>query len=397
MKILYVSSLVSDDCFVQALNRGATTDFSGQKYHGLFVRGLIKNIGDNNVTALSFPPFYVAFRKLKERNDSINYRYVPILPVPLVKQLFSFIYALMYTLYWCIKSIGQDRVIISSFMRIYQFPAIQLGSFLFKHTSITVVCDIPWLTITQVSAKPLSVKQKMAIGLGKLLSDSFDGYVFLTETMNNVINGKNKPFIVVEGFCDQQMSSRSNELSRKNKKRVILYAGGLSVKYGIQNLVDAVQKIEEDDVELWLYGSGDMSEMLVSEHDCRIHYWGAKSNKEVVEAELQATVLINPRPTTDEYTRYSFPSKTLEYMVSGTYTMTTRLAGIPDEYYKYCGIVEPFDAEGIWYSLKRALSLSNQELHDKGMAAKRFVLENKNNIKQTKRVIDFARAIKRLS
>lgn len=279
-------------------------------------------------------------------------------------------------------------------MRVYQYPSVKLAALFFKHKSITVVCDIPWMTTTQVATKPLTLKQKAAIWMGKKLGDSFDGYVFLTETMNDVLNTKRRPYVVVEGFCDQLMSNVPNMLEKKNKKRVILYAGGLSEKYGILSLVEAVKQLDDENVELWLYGSGDMNDKLSSEPNGRIHFWGPKSNKEVVEAELQATVLINPRPTTDEYTHYSFPSKTLEYMVSGTYTMTTKLAGIPDEYFYYCGIIEPFDTDGLLKSLKNALSLSDQELHDKGMKAKRFVLENKNNITQTKRVIDFAHAIK---
>ena len=394
MKILYCSSLVADDLFGDLFKRGLTLDYTGQKYHGLFVRGLADNVGAGNVFALSQPPTSKFFFQIKGEQNGFGFRYVPIIPLPVVKQLIFFLYSFCYTFYWCIKNFRQEKVIISSFMRVYQYPSVKLAALFFKHKSITVVCDIPWMTTTQVATKPLTLKQKAAIWMGKKLGDSFDGYVFLTETMNDVLNTKRRPYVVVEGFCDQLMSNVPNMLEKKNKKRVILYAGGLSEKYGILSLVEAVKQLGDENVELWLYGSGDMNDKLSSEPNGRIHFWGPKSNKEVVEAELQATVLINPRPTTDEYTHYSFPSKTLEYMVSGTYTMTTKLAGIPDEYFYYCGIIEPFDTDGLLKSLKNALSLSDQELHDKGMKAKRFVLENKNNITQTKRVIDFAHAIK---
>ena len=49
---------------------------------------------------------------------------------------------------------------------------------------------------------------------------------------------------------------------------------------------------------------------------------------------------MNPRFTGAEYTLYSFPSKNIEYMVSGTPVITTRLAGIPDDYYPYVFVFE---------------------------------------------------------
>lgn len=389
MQILYISSLVSDSYFESLYKKGLTKGFSGQKYHGMFAKGLARN-NDCEVTALSQPPTSSGCFRLKEEENGVSFRYVPIIAIPFIKQAFYFIYSLFYTLYWCIKNIGEKKVIISSLMRIYQYPSVRLGSLLFPCKHITVACDVPWMTGTQVSTRKPSTKLKFAIWLGKHLSSSFDGYVFLTKTMDNVLNPKHRPYIVVEGFCDYQMKDAENILEKKERKKVIMYAGGLMVKYGIQNLVDAVKLLNENEVELWLFGSGDMDEMLQQETDSRIKFFGPRSNNEVIDAELKATILINPRPTTDEYTFYSFPSKTLEYMVSGTYTMTTRLAGIPDEYFNYCGAIEDYSASGIAEALSMAIKESDADLHNKGILAKQFVLDNKNNVRQAKRILDFA-------
>ena len=55
-----------------------------------------------------------------------------------------------------------------------------------------------------------------------------------------------------------------------------------------------------------------------SKKDNRIVFKGMVPNKIVVEDQLKATLLVNPRPSIGEFTRYSFPSKNMEYMVSGT-------------------------------------------------------------------------------
>ena len=45
--------------------------------------------------------------------------------------------------------------------------------------------------------------------------------------------------------------------------------------------------------------------------------------------------------------KYSFPSKNMEYMVSGTPVLTTRLPGMPMEYYPYVYFIEEESADGI--------------------------------------------------
>ncbi len=52
MRILYISSLVSDKLFEDFISKSLTKGFVGQKYHGLFARGLAENLGPDSVTAL---------------------------------------------------------------------------------------------------------------------------------------------------------------------------------------------------------------------------------------------------------------------------------------------------------------------------------------------------------
>lgn len=389
MKVLYISSLVSDFLFEKYISNKKTTGYTGQKYHGLFVRGFVANLSKNDVTVLSQPPIQNASFKLIENSFGIRYRYIPIVPIPILKQIISVIYSFLYTLYWCIKNINERKIVVCSLMRIYQYPPVFIASRLFGCKQITIACDIPWMTTVQVREGNLSYKMRFVIWISKKLCSLFDGYVLLTETMNNVINLKRKPSIVIEGFCDIEMNNVVNRISDKNVKDVIIYAGGLNKKYGIGELVEGVKRIKSDNIELWLYGTGDMKKELENENNPKIHFFGPKSNKEVVNSELRAMILINPRPTSDEYTRYSFPSKTLEYMASGTYTITTALAGIPSEYFKYCGVIEQCDAQGICDAIEIALNMGREELHKRGLAGKEFAIKQKNNIFQVKKVVEF--------
>lgn len=389
MKVLYISSLVSDALFDDYINNHKTTGYTGQKYHGLFVKGFSANLSDDDITVLSQPPIKSASFRLKENSCGVKYRYIPIVPVPIIKQLISMLYAFFYTLYWCLRYIFERKVVVCSLMRIYQFPPVYLASCIFGCKKITVACDIPWMTTVQVNQGKLSLKTKFAIWISKKLCTLFDGYVLLTGTMNDIINPNNKPSIVIEGFCDSMMNNVTNAITEKFSKDVVIYAGGLNAKYGIKELVEAVKMLNNDNIELWLYGTGNMTKFLEQETNKKIRFLGLRNNKEIVEAELHAMILINPRPTSDEYTHYSFPSKTLEYMASGTFTMTTALAGIPHEYFNYCGVIEQYDAQGICRALENALKLRREELHNKGLAGKEFVIKQKNNVTQVKKVVAF--------
>jgi hypothetical protein len=73
--------------------------------------------------------------------------------------------------------------------------------------------------------------------------------------------------------------------------------------------------------------------------------------------------------------------------------VTTALPGMPDEYYNYVFIFSEETIEGFATTLKRILALSEETLQWKGEKCKSFVMEKKNNIIQTKKVLNLFRRI----
>ena len=124
---------------------------------------------------------------------------------------------------------------------------------------------------------------------------------------------------------------------------------------------------------------------------CAVHpnleYRGVAPNEEIVAEEMKATLLVNPRPTTEEFTKYSFPSKNMEYMASGTPLLTTKLPGMPEEYHQYVYLFEEESVQGYVNALRKVLSLPADTLYVKGEQAKKFVLQNKNYVAQAQRVL----------
>ena len=141
---------------------------------------------------------------------------------------------------------------------------------------------------------------------------------------------------------------------------------------------------------LEIYGPGDYVKELqqIAEIHDNVFYGGMLLNTEIVDKEQEAALLVNPRPTHEEFVKYSFPSKTMEYMASGTPVLTTKLPGMPKEYYPYVDFIEEESAAGIAAALKAVLTRSDEELFQKGQQARAFVLEGRNNVVQAKKLLD---------
>ena len=129
-------------------------------------------------------------------------------------------------------------------------------------------------------------------------------------------------------------------------------------------------------------------EQLKQLQDPNISYGVMLLSSEIVEKEQQASLLVNPRPTGEAYVKYSFPSKTMEYMASGTPVLTTVLPGMPEEYYPYVYFIREESAEGICKALRQVFSQEEDERFRKGCAAREFVLESRNNVSQGRKILE---------
>ena len=159
----------------------------------------------------------------------------------------------------------------------------------------------------------------------------------------------------------------------------------------LELLLQAMKELHDPDIELWLCGSGEMEEEIraYAAQDSRIRFFGFLPHEEAVQLQKQATVLVNPRTNQGEYTKYSFPSKTMEYMASGRPVMMFRLDGIPGEYDPFLTYIPEESAASIRDTAESLRKLSPSELDEMGARGREFVLKNKNRNVQMHRVLDF--------
>lgn len=395
-KILYVSTLCSP-ILIDFIFKTSTIKPSqaAQKFHRLLAEGLAMHDKACKLETISTIPVISRSHRKRFWNLSsevvrnVRYNYVPMINLPILKNLIVFLYSLFRIVLWGLLGGRKEKVALCDVLNLSIASAALLACKLTGIKVISIVTDLPDLMV-QSSQNKSRLKFVLYDKIVSSMLTNFDGYVILTEQINKVVNSASKPYLIMEGSVDIGMKTSDNLLDKKSCYRILMYAGGIYEKYGVKRLIEAFMKLEGNDLRLHIYGSGEMENELQNflALDNRISYFGIVPNKIIVEKLSEATLLINPRPTHEEFTKYSFPSKNLEYMVSGTPIVTTTLPGMPSEYYDYVYVFIDESSEGMYNTLKMLLSKSRIELHNFGAEAKKFVLVNKNNFIQAQRVLD---------
>lgn len=399
MNIIYLTSACSQKRFDKLVAEGSIKKMpQAQKYHHLLLEGL-REVSADAINVISSYPVANKSRRVfnteYESEDGIFYTYPGFVNIPFFRQLLLWVNTVLIILKKCNE---KDTIIVCDVLNRSIFYAAKCVRGIKSLKIVGIVTDVPGLT-SGARAKSLPwwnrTIRKVAVNLSKGSVKTCDAYLLLTEAMNDIVNPKKVPYIVIEGHSDITMGSRENRLDEKTMEKSMMYAGGTHKEFGIDLLVEAFIELNNPEWTLHIYGDGNYQKELVriaSEHK-NVVYHGMKPNAEVVDAQIKAWLMVNPRITNAEYVKYSFPSKTLECMASGTPLLTTRLAGMPKDYYPYVYLFENETKEGFKKVLSDVFSLTAGDLHDKGLMAKDFAINQKNNVKQAAKFYSFIETI----
>ena len=380
MHIVYSVTACSDRVYNQLFSHAKTKPaFQSQKYHRLLIEGLAANTA---VDVVANPPVNrsvmdkAMVRLPREEENGAVYHHLTAFRNPILK-LAAMALGTFFKTAFLIKK--DSAVIVDVLNRTTAFSAL-LAAKLRRVPCVGIITDLP----DMLSGSGIYLK------MGNFVIRHCDAYVLLTEAMNDYIQNPGKPYVVLEGHADITMAEKKPSLERKTTPRVVFYAGGVSKQYGLGHLVEGFRMADLPNAVLHIYGPGDYVEELqaIVQTDDRVFYGGMLMNSEIIEKEREATLLVNPRPTNEEYVKYSFPSKNMEYMASGTPVLTTNLPGMPKEYHPYVYLIEEESDEGVAAALKAVLSHSQDELFHMGQKARAFVLEERNNVVQAAKILD---------
>lgn len=312
-----------------------------------------------------------------------------------VKQYFRYYSLKPYLKEWALRSSHYPKVIFgyaltATFVKCMRYikkinPNIK---------TCMIVPDLPEFmnTTNQVSSIYKALKYT-EINIIHSNEKYIDGYILLTQYMNDFFQIE-KPFVVVEGIVSSDQCDIISESKGSNQK-VVTYTGSLHERYGIMHLVNAFERISDPNFRLVLCGSGDSEAQIqkIAQRDHRIIFKGQLPREEILRLQALSTVLVNPRQNNEQYTKYSFPSKIMEYLASGTPVIAYKLDGMPSEYDDFICYVADNCEETLAATIMRVCNMPQNELNECGRKGREFVIMKKNANNQTRKVLDIIQTL----
>ncbi|MBM6816666.1 glycosyltransferase family 4 protein [Olsenella uli] len=217
-----------------------------------------------------------------------------------------------------------------------------------------------------------------------------DCYIPLTAAMAPYLGTDLEHCCVVEGIADDEGVESASTVRFKLPERYILYTGTLQYRYGIGDLISAFRQIDDDSIDLVICGDGEAADEIkaLKREDKRIIYLGVLSVDAVAFLRKHAHILINPRKNEGSYTKFSFPSKMMEYLATGVPTVAYKLDGMPED---YDGLYFDATEDGLKATIKRVLSMGSEESSSFAERARKYVLEEKSPKRQCERTLALLR------
>ena len=220
-----------------------------------------------------------------------------------------------------------------------------------------------------------------------------DDYILYAAPMAQYLGILDKQWMVMEGSINREdiHPHTQTERAATEEKCVVMYSGSVHYSFGLENLLKAFQHLD-DRFELWITGSGTAKELVqeAAKQDKRIRYYGfLPTRADLLDLQSRATVMINMRKPDEPASNYCFPSKLFEYMLLGKPVLSCRLGGIPEEYSPYLVEMKSLKPEDVAEAIRGISMMSRQRREEMGSAARAFILREKTNIVQAKRILEF--------
>ena len=378
MKFIYVTTSLETNDYNE-FNKvwSVSLNPSNQNFHNKIIRALAIN---NEVDVISIRPFSKAKCHLKylksdvKKIGNITYHYLKIHRnsfsrwMSVKKQAKKLIGELM----------DKDTVLITDTINPKCLSITNLVQKKYHITALGICTDSP-SNITGSTKTYVDYLLKHAHKL--------DGYITLTEGLNILFNVNKKKYVTIEGIVESQ----SVEASSVDEK-YIFFGGALLPRYGVYNLIEAFKKIDNKDVKLLICGHHADEKKIKEEidNDERIKYLGTLPVQEVLALEAGAIANINPRPFTQDLDRLSIPSKTLEYLASGSLTISVRNTELEKTFKDYALWAKSGEVNDLYIAMSEAINMDEITRKNIAKQAQKIAISHYSLEKVSELITDFA-------
>ena len=401
MRILFVSGLYSE-AHIEMLREysGGDIQNAANVFQWNVVNGLLQNDAPFEVVSLPFiPSFPIGYKRCFApsgeivQNERTIGRVLRFCDLVLWKKVSIQHRLERYLADWIKRNDSEDRLVVLTYSPYTPFvKALRSVKKRFPNKRIEAVTIVTDLVDDYKSSSTNNLLRRIQCEIEKRqthrLYKYIDKFVLLSKYMVEKIPEAQNSYVVVEGLAQLKGYPK---VAKDSSPKSLLYTGLLDYFTGVNDLVAAFQTIKDPDLRLVICGLGVLEEEIkrAAAKDSRIVFKGLVTREQAVLLQQQATLLINPRKPDNQLTRYSFPSKTMEYLTSGTPMLGYKLDGIPEEYYAYYYTIESLGVDALAAKIQEVLQYSPSELDRKAEQAYNFIAQHKTAKTQVRKMMDF--------
>jgi len=231
--------------------------------------------------------------------------------------------------------------------------------------------------------------------LSEFLIRYSNGAIVVNNQLKDLLNSNTTESIVIESFVDESKYITPNFYLDNNQLTLnVLYSGEIAPQNGISNLLLAAKKLTHINFKLCGPVNIDYEEEFISLCKSKnIEYLGIIDYNSLLVEFSNASLLINPRTNSHEYTKYSLPIKIPTYLSSGVPVMTTLLSGIPRVYNEYMLTLQSNSVEEIQDAILNFFALSIKERIEIGMKARFFIINRLSYKLQGKKISEWLKQL----
>lgn len=242
------------------------------------------------------------------------------------------------------------------------FYNAKLGKYIKKkYPAARIVYDIqdgPGLISKKYKGLTKALKNYQQKTLIKNMTVSADGYVVMTPYMTELFDSKNAEVLVIEGATEK------NNIDRPVVPQVITYTGGIYDEYFPYDLLSQSAKIlkkKYPSFRINVAGRGDEEIMKKLKEDRGFFFMGMVTPEMTRRLIKRSNILFNLRQNNDVY-KYSFPSKTFEYLASGNPIISTNLGCYSEKFKNTLFIIEDLNVDSFVAMVDKILNMNEEEL-----------------------------------
>ncbi len=320
--------------------------------------------------------------------DELRVRLLPYLNVQPLKPITAGLSALTALLLWGWRHRGRRKLVHCVNLTMPPGPFLLLAARLIGAKATVSVLEV----VEPGGIVPDRFFNRLDFWMTRRTMPRFDGHMVASQAIgDDFIPGR--PVCRIEGGIQPgdfltSPAPRSQPLNGQ-PFRVVL-SGALVPYNGVLLALDAFELIPEG-FELIIAGTGPLEAVVRAraERNPKIVFKGFMEVPDLLDLYRHADLLINPRLTKSINTRHFYPSKMMQFLASGTATLSTCTGHTEEEFGEFVYLLREETPQALADLVRRVAAAPAGERADMGRRAREYMLSNKTWDRQGERLVHY--------